>query len=67
MITPRSNVYFAALDPEDADVVQRGCGLLAGVQWSGRARVFPRSYPDSQITQAIKRSVRHDADDGVGS
>jgi hypothetical protein len=29
---PRSNVYFATLDPEDADVVQRGCaGLLAGV------------------------------------
>jgi hypothetical protein len=28
---PRSNVYFAALDPEDADAVQRGCGLLAGV------------------------------------
>jgi hypothetical protein len=28
---PRSNVYFAALDPEDADAVQRDCGLLAGV------------------------------------
>jgi hypothetical protein len=28
---PRSNVYFAATDPEDADAVQCGCGLLAGV------------------------------------
>jgi hypothetical protein len=28
---PRSNVYFAAAGPEDADVIQRGCGLLAGV------------------------------------
>ena len=28
---PRSNVYFAAADPEDADAVQRGCGLLSGV------------------------------------
>ena len=27
----RSNVYFATVDPEDADAVQRGCGLLAGV------------------------------------
>jgi hypothetical protein len=28
---PRSNVYFATLDPEDADAVQLGCGLFAGV------------------------------------
>jgi hypothetical protein len=28
---PRSNVYFAAADPEDADKFLRGCGLLAGV------------------------------------
>jgi hypothetical protein len=27
----RSNVYFAALNQEDADAVQRGGGLLAGV------------------------------------
>jgi hypothetical protein len=30
-VCPRSNVYFAATDPEDADAVQLGCGLLAGV------------------------------------
>ena len=28
---PRANVFFCALAPEDADALQRGCGLLAGV------------------------------------
>jgi hypothetical protein len=27
---PRANVFFCALAPEDADALQRGCGLLAG-------------------------------------
>jgi hypothetical protein len=28
---PRANVFFCALAPEDADALQRVCGLLAGV------------------------------------
>jgi hypothetical protein len=31
LFSPRSNVYIATADPQDADAVQRGCGMLAGV------------------------------------